>query len=44
MSKKLYVGNLSYSTTEQDLQEEIRHKIVQWIHQVNTGIGEGLFL
>ncbi|MDH4161791.1 MAG: HAMP domain-containing protein [Nitrospirota bacterium] len=28
----------------ENLQQEIRHKIVQWIHQVNSGIGEGLFL
>jgi class 3 adenylate cyclase len=28
----------------EDLQDDIRHRIVKWIHQVNASIVEGLFL
>jgi c-di-GMP-binding flagellar brake protein YcgR len=28
----------------EDLREELRHRIIQWIHEVNTEIAEGLML
>jgi len=28
----------------EDMQENVHHRIVQWIHQVNSEIAEGLML